>query len=507
MKTKLEKFIGISSKKRILGLAVIMIIGVFLRIYYFPFDIPVHMDALMYFKYGLDVSILGDLPQQFLVNNGWPIFLSLFFSIPFSENFMDYMTLQKMLTVTVSVLTAIPVYFLCKKFFDHRISLVGATLFLFEPKILQNSLTGITEPLYVLLMTISMALFLHKEKYQYIAFSVVSLSTLVRYEGVVLLFAFIIIYLINNRKKKKNYLKCLPMIGIFFLVMAPMTISQMEQFGQDGVASHVIAGGEVFSRESTSHSESIFGPMYFISESLAQLGKFIFYSLIPTFIIFVPLGVLLFFRKKFEQKTFLILTVLFLIIPAFYAYSRGIQEVRYLFVLYPIFCVIAVVPINEIFQKMSRKNTILFLIILAGVLSTSIIFLEINNIDNEHEREAYEISKKVVEMTTRVNSYYPESKYVRTAEMHKETLVEISNKESLYEFDIGHNPKEYTELHDFVVTEELTHLVIDDSEDRPKFLREVFDNEEKYSYLSKIYDSKNDGFDYHVKIFEIDYIK
>ena len=57
------------------------------------------------------------------------------------------------------------------------------------------------------------------------------------------------------------------MIGIFFLVLAPMSISQMDRFGQDGVTSHVINAGEVLSIESTSYSESIFGPVYFISNS------------------------------------------------------------------------------------------------------------------------------------------------------------------------------------------------------------------------------------------------
>ena len=32
-------------------------------------------------------------------------------------------------------------------------------------------------------------------------------------------------------------------------------------------------------------------------------------------------------------------------------------------------------------------------------------------------------------------------------------------------------------------------------------------NEERYAFLEKIYDSKDESFDYHVKIFEIDYEK
>ena len=53
----------------------------------------------------------------------------------------------------------------------------------------------------------------------------------------------------------------------------------------------------------------------------------------------------------------------------------------------------------------------------------------------------------------------------------------------------------------------LTHLVIDDSKSRAIFLNDVFNDEEKYPYLIKIFDSQENGYKYHVKIFKIDYGK
>ena len=38
-----------------------------------------------------------------------------------------------------------------------------------------------------------------------------------------------------------------------------------------------------------------------------------------------------------------------------------------------------------------------------------------------------------------------------------------------------------------------------------KFLQNIFQNEENYKFLKKIYDSRNDGYNYHVKVFEINY--
>ena len=63
------KIIEPSSRQNILVLMSVIFIGISLRMYYFPYDIPLVMDSLLYFKYALDTSILGELPNQFLNNN------------------------------------------------------------------------------------------------------------------------------------------------------------------------------------------------------------------------------------------------------------------------------------------------------------------------------------------------------------------------------------------------------------------------------------------------------
>jgi hypothetical protein len=54
---------------------------------------------------------------------------------------------------------------------------------------------------------------------------------------------------------------------------------------------------------------------------------------------------------------------------------------------------------------------------------------------------------------------------------------------------------------------DVTHIVTDENSNRAEFLKDVFKNEEKYSYLTKIYDSSEHGYEYHLKIFQIDYEK
>ena len=74
--------------------------------------------------------------------------------------------------------------------------------------------------------------------------------------------------------------------------------------------------------------------------------------------------------------------------------------------------------------------------------------------------------------------------------------------------------QEYDSLDDFIKNAELqltgepikiTHVVVDEKEARPQYINDVFHNEKKFSYLTKIYDSAEHGYDYHIKIFEIDY--
>ena len=52
---------------------------------------------------------------------------------------------------------------------------------------------------------------------------------------------------------------------------------------------------------------------------------------------------------------------------------------------------------------------------------------------------------------------------------------------------------------------ELSHLAIDEKEDNPKYLNHIFKNELEYPFLVKEFDSKDLGYQYHMKIFRVNY--
>lgn len=104
----------------------ICVIGLIIRLYYFPHGIPLSLDTLSYFFYANDVSILGKLPSGYhFPNNGWPLFVSFFFAIFQSNSLLDYMDLQRYISIALSIVTVIPVYFLCNQFVEKKYSILG----------------------------------------------------------------------------------------------------------------------------------------------------------------------------------------------------------------------------------------------------------------------------------------------------------------------------------------------------------------------------------------------
>ena len=175
-----------STKKPIVFLVLIGLAGLILRLVYFPYDVPLFNDSQGYFWYAIDMSILNQLPPgHSIVNNGWPSFLSIIFQLMDSINFLDYHNMQRFVGVVFSVATIFPVYLLCSRYFKKSYSLLGATLFIFEPKLIQNSFLGTPESMYIFLMALLLFLFLSNNfKKIYLAFGIVVLLATVRFEGI-----------------------------------------------------------------------------------------------------------------------------------------------------------------------------------------------------------------------------------------------------------------------------------------------------------------------------------
>ncbi len=501
-------------KLTIIGLSVIFSLGILIRIYYFPHDIPIVLDGLTYFWYANDISILNTFPLGYnFPNNGWSIFLSIFFNIINSENFLDYMNMQRAISIIFSSLTAIPVYLLCTKFFDKKIALLGALMFVVDPRIILNSLLGITEPAFIFLGTLTLFLFLSKnKKIVYLSFVTLALFTLVRYEGLLLLIPLSVMFFIKFRKEKLVFANYFIAIGIFLVIITPVMYVNTTTMGEDGIFSHVIAGPKYVEKlavqDSVNNDKQISN---FFINAPENLLKYLIWISIPTFIVFIPYGIVKIFQKRNFNKSVLIVSSFFLLLPGLYAYGREIPDPRYLFILLPIFSIISLYLVEKILHKTNRKNMILILISILIIIS-SLVFIEFKKPDYQHQQEAFQIAIHIGKIVNGTNSYYPESAYLIPAKIYE---IDFPNlKETVPEQNKIIPTNNYHSLDQYVNEGKeygLTHLVIDDrlqaDSHMNNFLIEVFSEEKEIPYLQKIFDSRNHGFNYHVKVFEINYDK
>lgn len=482
---------------------VIGCVALILRLYITPFNLPLTLDALEYFWYANDISILNHFPNWTMDHNGWPAFLSIFFSVFHSHNFIDYMNIQRVVAISISILTIIPIYLLCKRFLGRSYALLGAALFAFEPRIIQNSVLGITDPLYIFLVTFSIVMFLSKDnRIVFGSFAVTALATLVRTEGLALFLVLSIMFFVREKKERKIIVKYALAATIFILVLLPMVEIRLQTSGKDYLTGRIT--GEIANISSQSENNSKSNILGSLIRGLENPVKFLGWAMIPIWIFFVPVGAYLIFKNRNHDTLTIIAGIIIMGILAFYALSK-FSDTRYFFPLYPLFCVLAILAARSYLGKF--KNPKLFLVLLTGgILITSIAFMNFKGTDISHEKEALSLAYYVDNMTSGINPYMPESKYLPIPDISKQKFPMLRSMAST-------GPKiiftdGFRSINDYIMKgkdQGLTNLVIDGSNKNAEFLNDVFFNDEKYPYLEKIFDSSEHGYKYHLKIYKINY--
>lgn len=483
-------------------LASIIVIGIAIRLYYFPNDIPLIIDSLEYFLYASDTLALGHLPESWItINNGWPIFLSFWFEVIPLEETNQYMELQRGLSIVLSSLTAIPIFYLCKRFVDAKYAIIGAALFVIEPRIILNSILAINESLYILLGASSLVLLLKNErKMVFLSFTFAAFCTIVRAEGIFLFFAIIIIFLIQNKFTKYSLTTIIPSLGIFFLILSPIMMQRIEITGNDGIFVRATAGAIQTSIATQT------GGIEKITLGIELFFKFFIWVLIPNFILFVPFGIIQYFRKVWKKENFIIIFLVAMSIPALYAYTVPAQDTRYLYFMFPVLCILATIAIKEYSTKIKQPNYLL-IIIFCGIIIASVGFYEFKKDDwrmNEViESERIKISNEIIDMTEAVNHHPTLGRYIKA--------LQIPSEWPIYYDQINYKTNSISvqerSLNEFIEKNQgqLTHIITDTESNLPEFLKDVHNNNDEYKYLELIYNSKQKGYTQEFKVFRINY--
>ena len=513
------------SKKGIfLCLLPIGIIGLLVRMYFEPAT-ALTGDATNYFVYAADTSLKGKLSDvYFLGNSGWSLLLSAFFSMTKYDDPLFLMELQRSLSIFISVVTIIPVYFLCRRFFNQSYSLIGASLFLFQPHIIINSSLGITEPIFLFLGISSLTLFLsNNHKIIYVSFAVAGLFTLIRYEGLLFFAMLSIMFFVKYRNEKKYFLRYPLVLAIYVLVLLPVAYSNFETYERDGFVSELVGNSQT-SYQTFIEGKPDVGDRIYGDASSANMQNFLtvgikntiwFFGLasIPMFIFIVPVGVVLIIKNRKNLKndfqiTTIILVSITMLIPAFYCYAKGCEDVRYLFMIFPLLVLISLYGVS----KLKIKNHHFMMVgIIAAIILTSFLYLDFRKIDYDYENDVFLITKFIVAKTSVINDNSADIRYkIPAAVVTYWPDLPKPASEFKPQFLKTISPIGYNSLIEFVDLSKdkgLTHLAVDGRDHQPEFLRDVFYHDEKYAYLTKVFDSKDHGINYHVKIFKIDYNK
>jgi len=535
----------INSKKNIiLYLVLILTLGLSLRFYYLPYDVPIVTDGFYSFVYAAKTVFEGNLPIGYgTTNTGWANFLALFFSLSDTSDPFYLMQIQRSLSVILSSLTIIPAFFIFRKFVNVRWALFGCLLLIIEPRLLMSSLEGLNYQLFFLLFVLVIALFLTKTKLTlFLSFGCIACATLVRYEGLLLLIPLSTMYFLKF-KDKKSVVKFLGMIFIVIIILAPISVLRIQatenlcyetsfgvRCGSDGFTHNILVGQRFLSHtlNAALGQEVSETAIYLLNEnnektdnyavlfvnkiivSFSALLKFIGLALIPYFAFFVLYNIILRIKNKKSikldwDKKMIVFTASIMFLPALYAYMRGIEEIRYVLIIIPLVCILSISWTNSISEKIS-KNLGVIIILMVLVLISSIIFIEFEKRDSIHDRESFLISQKIVELTNMTNSFH-QSGYVKTAVLSSSwpVLPEASqNGKPIHVFQKV-STNDYDDLAEFIIDSrkyDLRYLVVDEDNELFAALRI---NPTVYPYLIKIFDSDEVGYKNHFMIYEIDY--
>ena len=517
----MEKNVILPKINSIYFLCTICVIAVIFRLYFFDESIPLNLDSLNFFLYSADIVAMGKLPENYdVAKPGWSYILAIIFSLFNFEYTLQYMQLQKFMTIFISSLTTIPLFFLIRKFSSNKYSLLGILLFAVEPRIIQNSLSGNSEPIFIFCMIVTMLLFLNKNnRIVYLSFLIAGISTIIRPEGLFLFIGISISYIVRFRKHRYLIPKYIIAFSFFILILIPVSLHKQQEGMYDSVferAYYTLVDNETYEQKSrqiiSTELNSIETKSNIFILSAEYFSKYLAWVLIPLFILVTPIGFILFLKNlNIEKFTILVLTVT-MSIPALYAYTFPLLETKYLYFLFPMFCIFATFSFQSFFKKF-KNEYLLFTICFILIISTSMLFLDYK-FDYKKEKESVIIANYVLKNTKTINNYFPESAYLTGVGMpekwedyklfYKNTDRNIGSIKPHLPITIL-EPNNYETLDSFLKNDGkqiITHLVLDGKNSRPEFLNDIFYNENKYNF-NKIYDSRDNGLEYHVKIFEV----
>ena len=541
METKLQ----LSRSNVVLYLILIVIISLGLKLYLVDFSLPVNSDNLSYVLNGIAHSN-GDFDHSPSRSIGWSLFLSPFFSLMNSNDFLDYSNVAKIISIGVSTTTIFLIYKVGRKFFDERYSLVAACLFAFLPQLNYNSVMALSEPLFIFSILASFYFLLNdKSKFIIPALAFVGFSYWIRLNGIIFFLIISLTYILTFKKSRiflRNY-----GIGlvIFLIIISPILLQKYEQFGDPFYSSYqdkmfsknyeeLISNLSLNTETSASsyiENNGILDFMYtfFISgifNSMIMLSKLSF----PYIFILIPFGILFSFRAFDQKSQYTKANWIFILSSIFFMsfILSVVPEKRFLLFLMPFLVLFSVIPIHRVTEyglstfslSRNQKNAFLVIVIIIVIILSGLFTLRYEKLDPVLENEKMDFAQYALENlhgntlrdfgggTDYINSVILLD-YNNFQDFKISSLADDTERSKLAYQEIGVSA---SNIEDLILKGEPLNLnyLISNQHDTfyYPFVDQVYHNEEQYPYLIKIFDSHEHGYEkLKIKVFEINYEK
>ena len=221
----------LSKNKIILCLFLICIGSLIFKLFLIDFSVSETGDSWIYILRGIANS-QGDYIETPEKTQGWNIFLSPFFYFTDSDNYLDYVNIARTLSLIISVITVVPMYFLGRKFFNEKFSILCSLLFGFQPQLHYNTSLGFSEPLFLIVLITAIIFLIDKKlsKSIFLAFALLGIIFWTRFVGLIFFIPFIISYFILNYRSKDQLKIFFVCLVISLIVISPILSLRYVQY-------------------------------------------------------------------------------------------------------------------------------------------------------------------------------------------------------------------------------------------------------------------------------------
>lgn len=540
----LKNKIGYSKRKILSCLIIISLISLGLKLYTVDFSSLPPEDVFGYTLRAFSHNN-GDFTEPERKTLGWSLTISPFFKLVDSDHFLDYVNVVRILSLSISTISIFPMYLLARRFTNEKYSLVAAFLFAIEPHLNHNAGLGLSEPLFVLAMMLSIYFVLTKDtRLLCISFLLAGAMWWIRFNGIVMLPILLLILILNSKRSSRVIPVILLCISLFLIVISPMLIHRYMQYGDPLYFSQsdtLYTGEFVTVVAENTKGESYSALDYITDHGMEQfIWKFIvggFYNLgdqvikllYPYLIVLLPMGIFFSFRA-FDQNPNHIKAnwiVILITLGSFVSYFAVIQERRLIFHLIPFFIIFAIIPIQRLIEyglstfsfSQKQKNYSLIIVLSVTLILAVTFTLRYDLPDATKEQEKIELAKyllsnhegKILDAGNALEGLIY-AKIESSPNNFKNYMIkndlDATNEKikpiSLY-------AKSMTDFINIAEQYDLKYVIINRDEITTvwyPFFENVYDSESSYQYLVKITDSTQLGFEkLNVKVFQIDYNK